>query len=572
MADQIIRPANLPLRTSPVPSEIIPVDNGSVVGGATIESIVASGRPTASQMEAEAGTNASKAMTPLTTKQSIASEIGDTIASAADGVLAQNAVPMDRIIGTNSGLVGGGNLSEDRSFSLSPSVIASLALADTAVQPSALGSLAAKSFVNNSDWSGTPLAPVNGGLAPGGATGQALIKSSSTDYDASWQTVAAATAVSYAPQSLNEAQKLIARTNINAASRMDSQRNLIVNGSMVDSQENGNTLGTTNGYFAADQFGLYFSAASAAMSIQRVQSSRSLAGAANKLEFKTTTAKGALAATDFVMISQPIEGSRPDFVAAGWGAAGAKPFIYRHEMSLPAGLYHLHVQNSAGNRHIAIPFTVAGGDANAAKVHEIVVPGDTTGTWLTADGTIGATFDVVLAAGTSRTGGSASTWGASTFYAASTQKNILDSTANVARLADVGLRLDPDATGVYGAYQVGEVDADYRSERYWCQLPLTAGVLIGCGQAFAATNGAIFVSFPFRLCQTPNFGSSLANTFTVWNAAGTDISLTSIALGSASNISARVSIGVASGLSAGNSIILRAASASSIIQFRARLS
>lgn len=71
MVDQIIRPSALPNRASPNASEKVPVDNGSTVGGATIESMVLAGRPTASQSEAEAGTDPSKAMTPLTTRQAI---------------------------------------------------------------------------------------------------------------------------------------------------------------------------------------------------------------------------------------------------------------------------------------------------------------------------------------------------------------------------------------------------------------------------------------------------------------------------------------------------------------------
>lgn len=82
MVDQIIRPAALPNRPSPVATEKIPVDNGSTVGGATVEAIVLSGRPTASQAEAESGVDASKAMTPLTTKQAIDSQVPPKISAA----------------------------------------------------------------------------------------------------------------------------------------------------------------------------------------------------------------------------------------------------------------------------------------------------------------------------------------------------------------------------------------------------------------------------------------------------------------------------------------------------------
>ena len=92
MAGEIIRPSALPSRTSPVASEVVPSDNGSTVGGVTWANGVAAGRPLANQAEAEAGIQATKAMTPLTTKQAI-NALGDVrFASAAQGTKADSAV------------------------------------------------------------------------------------------------------------------------------------------------------------------------------------------------------------------------------------------------------------------------------------------------------------------------------------------------------------------------------------------------------------------------------------------------------------------------------------------------
>lgn len=93
MADQIIRPADLPTeRSTPVPSEWMVVDNGVTVAKSHISDVVISGRPTATQAESIAGVNILNAMTPLTTKQSIASEVGVSVASKAQGDLAATAV------------------------------------------------------------------------------------------------------------------------------------------------------------------------------------------------------------------------------------------------------------------------------------------------------------------------------------------------------------------------------------------------------------------------------------------------------------------------------------------------
>lgn len=81
MANQLIRPSNLPSRANPVSNEVVPSDNGSTVAKVTWADGVAAGRPLANQGEAEAGANATKAMTPLTTKQSIDAQVPAKIAA-----------------------------------------------------------------------------------------------------------------------------------------------------------------------------------------------------------------------------------------------------------------------------------------------------------------------------------------------------------------------------------------------------------------------------------------------------------------------------------------------------------
>jgi hypothetical protein len=88
MAD--IRINQLPEEVSPVASENVAIDAAST-RRVTIQRLVDAGAPVASQAEAEAGVNAVKRMTPVTTKQSIASEIGISIASQAQGALADSA-------------------------------------------------------------------------------------------------------------------------------------------------------------------------------------------------------------------------------------------------------------------------------------------------------------------------------------------------------------------------------------------------------------------------------------------------------------------------------------------------
>ena len=82
MANQLIRPSNLPDRANPVSNEVVQSDNGSTVAKVTWADGVAAGRPLANQSEAEAGANATKAMTPLTTKQAIDAQVPGKISAA----------------------------------------------------------------------------------------------------------------------------------------------------------------------------------------------------------------------------------------------------------------------------------------------------------------------------------------------------------------------------------------------------------------------------------------------------------------------------------------------------------
>lgn len=92
MANNIIRPAELPPRANPIASEIVPSDNGVSVAAVTWADGVNAGRPLANQAEAEAGINATKAMTPLTTKQAIEAQGAVLFATSGQGALADTAV------------------------------------------------------------------------------------------------------------------------------------------------------------------------------------------------------------------------------------------------------------------------------------------------------------------------------------------------------------------------------------------------------------------------------------------------------------------------------------------------
>lgn len=136
MANETILPIrDIPGTGTPSASSMVALDSGVAMFPAELSDLADAVRPMASEAEAEAGVDAVKGMSPLTVKQSIASEVGDTLASASQGALADTAVQPARSISAGAGLTGGGDLSADRSLALNAASIASLAKADSAVQP-----------------------------------------------------------------------------------------------------------------------------------------------------------------------------------------------------------------------------------------------------------------------------------------------------------------------------------------------------------------------------------------------------------------------------------------------------
>lgn len=91
-----IRINSLPEDGTPSASDVVPID-GATTRKTTLTDLVTAGRPLANQAEAEAGVDAVKAMTPLTTAQAIAAIGAGQFASAAQGATADSALQPDAI-------------------------------------------------------------------------------------------------------------------------------------------------------------------------------------------------------------------------------------------------------------------------------------------------------------------------------------------------------------------------------------------------------------------------------------------------------------------------------------------
>jgi hypothetical protein len=256
-----------------------------------------------------------------------------------------------------------------------------------------------------------------------------------------WSTISGAVsggnAVCYdLAQSLSPAQQQQARQNIYAAP-FDAMAysGLQINGGMEVSQELGTAGMSVNGSYACDGWRLYWggtmvqSGAAALTSI--------VPGFPNTLLVATTTAQASLAAGDYNLVAQYIEGLRVSRL--WWGTTNALPvticFWTAHHR---VGIYSITVRNNNNTRSYVATYTQVASDT--AQYNVITVPGDTTGTW-TRDTSVGISLMFCLGAGSNFIAPSVNTWLAGSYLAASGQVNAAAATTDIFRLT--GLFITP---------------------------------------------------------------------------------------------------------------------------------
>lgn len=236
--------------------------------------------------------------------------------------------------------------------------------------------------------------------------------------------------------------------------------NRVVNGAMQISQENGNTV-VTNGFYPVDQWVLV-SGTSGTMQTQRVQVTTPK-GSKDRLRVAVSVADASMTTNEQISILQAIEGSRmADFC---YGSASAKQAILRFGFRGPAGTYAVSIRNSADSRSFVAMFTITAGQASTDTEQVIVVPGDTTGTWLNDTG-IGCRVCFIFASGPTFIG--AAGWQAGTFMATSALTNNVAVAGSQFEIFDVGFYLDPQSTGVASPWQMPDYAQELMAcQRYW---------------------------------------------------------------------------------------------------------
>jgi hypothetical protein len=282
--------------------------------------------------------------------------------------------------------------------------------------------------------------------------------------------------------------------------------NLVVNGAMQISQENGKgTAYTAVNTFAADQWQFNFSTAGAPTI------TCNLAAAADPisdsyLRINNTTADASVGSTDVVRLLTNIEGN--NVAVLKWGLAQAIPavWVFKARSSI-LGTFTAQLREYSSSAGFVKGCQIT--QINTWQAFVIPVPACTIGTW-----TLGSVSSIVMQL--FAMWGLASSpegWVSSGGGPVAAQSNWMSATGQTLDFADVGLYADPDNTGLPPPWEV----PDYATELVRCQRYFSSGnsFLVG---SYGANGQIVYTDIPHKVLMRGTPAVTIVGTPTYSNA------------------------------------------------------
>jgi len=235
-------------------------------------------------------------------------------------------------------------------------------------------------------------------------------------------------------------------------------KNRIINGAMVIDQRNAGASVTqvTGNTYTVDRFYIVGSVTS---KFTAQQSSTVPSGFVNSLKI-TSSAATSLASGDYYFLAQSIEGY--NVADLNWGSANAKTITLSFQVySSLTGTFGGALRNSAQDR--SYPFTYSIPVANTWTTISITIAGDTSGTWLTTNGT---GINVVFALGIGSTySGTAGAWAGSNLVSATGATSVVGT--NGATFYITGVQLEKGSTATSFDYRPYGTELALCQRYYW---------------------------------------------------------------------------------------------------------
>ena len=313
------------------------------------------------------------------------------------------------------------------------------------------------------------------------------------------------------------------------ASGFIGHRNRIINGAMVIDQRNAGASVTAQDSFPVDRFKYEASQASKVTLQQNAGSVTPPAGFSNYLGITSSSAYS-ITSSDYFLVSQKIEGFNAADLAWGTANAATVTLSFRVYSSL-TGTYGGALLNSAQNR--SYPFSYSILTANTWTTINITIAGDTTGTWLTTNGSgINVRFGLGVGATYSGTAGA---WAGTLYFSATGATSVVGT--NGATFYITGVQLERGSTASSFEYRPYGTELAL-CQRYYFVLP---GFYIE-GYASAGSVRAVNtpMTFPVQMRTTPTRTVITAGSFN--NVRGSSTSFAGLGIVGLSSTHASASI------------------------------
>lgn len=304
-------------------------------------------------------------------------------------------------------------------------------------------------------------------------------------------------------------------SDVSGESSLHTPKNYIVNPGFRISQENGQTAGTANGYYPADQHYILYTH-SGTTTVQNIDAYNS-SGTRNRNRMTVTAGNTSPAVGDFFLMLHPLEGLR--VADLSWGTSNAIDVVVRFGFKGPAGTYAVCIRNTASDRSFVREFTISGGNANTDTLQTFTFPGDTSGTWANGNA-LGMTVSICLAAGSTYQT-TADAWQAGDYLGTSSTSNGIGTTSDVFEVWDLGMYADPSGIGVAPRFEIPHYTEDLIDcKRYYEIVSLYPDYNDGI------SNTAIYRNYELSVEKMASIPSVSVSTQVQYYSAGTPTNVT----------------------------------------------
>jgi len=303
------------------------------------------------------------------------------------------------------------------------------------------------------------------------------------------------------------------------AGQIGGRRNLIINGAMQVAQRGTSFTNPSSNSYTLDRWVPYYSHDGA---VDISQSTTAPADFKNSLKMNVTTADASLAASQYYILAQVIEGQNVSHL--NYGSSDAKQVTISFWVrSNKTGTYHVEIQTS-GSQELARQYTINAADTWEYKTLTWIANTDFT---ITETNAAGLYVYWWLAAGSDYTGSPLATTWANNTNRVTGQTNFLDSTSNEWYITGVQLELG-DTASDFEHRSYGEELA--LCQRYYQHSGFNGGQTYGGGgvsmTAFNASeaSGQVAYATTMRAAPTVRIKDAAGNIGGIHNAGVGDVS------------------------------------------------